>query len=91
VGLDAGAGPHDFIAADIDRSGQVTAADALDVLRIAVGLTPKAPPEWVFIDNSADLSTITARNVQYETGLDLSGADPAGLSLTGILLGNMDI
>ena len=91
VGLDAGAGPHDFIAADIDRSGQVTAADALDVLRIAVGLTPKAPPEWVFIDNSADLSTITARNVQYETGLDLSGADPAGLSLTGILLGNMDV
>ena len=90
VGLDAGAGPHDFIAADIDRSGQVTAADALDVLRIAVGLTPDTPQEWVFIDNAADLGTITARDVAYETDLQLDGSDPGGLSFTAILLGNMD-
>ena len=91
VGLDAGAGPLDFIAADIDRSGQVTAADALDVLRIAVGLTPDAPPEWVFIDSAADFGTITARAVRYETDLQLDGSGPADLSLTGILLGNMDM
>ena len=43
-----------------------------------------------FIDNSADLGTITARSVEYQTELSLSGADPAALSFTGILLGNMD-
>ncbi|MEI4233889.1 M10 family metallopeptidase C-terminal domain-containing protein [Roseovarius sp. D22-M7] len=91
VGLDAGAGPLDFIAADIDRNGQVTAADALDVLRIAVGLTPNAAPEWVFIDDAADLSAITVRSVQYDPELHLDGSASANLSLTAILLGNMDI
>ncbi|MGI3210084.1 hypothetical protein ACROSR_03105 [Roseovarius tibetensis] len=90
VGLDAGAGPLDYIAADIDRNGQVTAADALDVLRVAVGLPPSATPEWIFIDASADLGTITARDVRYEAGMYLDGVQDAGdLSFIAMLLGNM--
>lgn len=90
VGLDDWAAPLDFIAADIDRNGRVTASDALEVLRIAVGLTPKAPPEWVFIDARANLDAINARDVDYATDIRLDGSDIADLSVTAILLGNVD-
>ncbi|KAA0921163.1 hypothetical protein FLO80_03060 [Aquicoccus porphyridii] len=90
VGLNAGAGPLDFIAADVNRDGQVTATDALDLLRFAVGLDTALTREWVFIDTAADLGTISARSVHYDTGIHLTGPDMADtLSITGILLGNL--
>ena len=93
VGLDASWGPasaQDFIAADIDRSGDVTASDALDVLRHAVGLQAEYAPEWVFIDDDADLSGIDSGNVAYDIGIDLTTiAADTQPSMSGILLGHM--
>ncbi len=84
------AGPMDFIAADVARDGQVTAGDALDILRVAVGLPTPNAPQWVFLDAAADLSGITAGNVAYQQGIDLSGhPGEAPLDMTAILLGNM--
>ncbi len=93
VGLQPSFGPAgamDFIAADMNGDGQVTAGDALDVLRHAVGLATPNAPQWVFLDAAADLSGITAGNVAYGQGIDLS-AHPAEapLDMTAILLGNM--
>ena len=83
-------GPMDFIAADINRDGTVTAFDALEVLRTAVGLASAHPPQWVFVDSTADLGGMTRHSVDYDTGIDLA-THPLNtpLDMTAILLGNM--
>ncbi|MCC6000321.1 MAG: hypothetical protein JJU19_05570 [Pararhodobacter sp.] len=83
--------PTAFIAADINRDGQVTADDALSILRLASGLDSDVRPQWVFVDAAADLgSTVTGRNaVNYATGAQLAEAQDS-VMLKGILLGNFD-
>jgi hypothetical protein len=67
-----------FIAADVNRNGQVTALDAFNMLQHAVGLTglpfPGAGVVWLF--------NPTSRSV---TGLS---SDLGGQSFTGILFGD---
>ncbi len=94
VNLDPSFGPanaENFIAADIDQSGNVNVSDALDVLRFAVGLESENAPKWVFLDKDQDLSSIDKDNVTFDSGID-SGAISDGLSLdmAGILLGDLE-
>ncbi len=94
VGLDPSWGPAhplDFIAADITQSGRISAQDALEVLRAAVGLQSDHAPRWVFLDAEADLSGIDQTNTRIETGIriDALEAGATEVSMTGLLLGNM--
>ena len=41
--------PYQFIAADINRDGRVTSADALEILKNAVNLPTAISSEWVFV------------------------------------------
>ncbi|MGY6536623.1 MAG: Ig-like domain-containing protein [Pararhodobacter sp.] len=85
------AAPLDFIAADIDQDGAVTALDALEVLRFAVGSHSASQPRWVFLDSEADLSAIDRTNAAVDTGIriDALTAGLTDVSMTGVLLGNM--
>ncbi|WP_420793528.1 dockerin type I domain-containing protein [Roseinatronobacter alkalisoli] len=85
------ASPMDFIAADINQDGQVTALDALEVLRAAVGLQSANQPRWFFMDSDADLSHIDRNDTRVEEGIrfDPAVTDTSNLSMTGVLLGNM--
>jgi Ca2+-binding RTX toxin-like protein len=79
-----------FIAADVDQNEAVTVADALDILRFAVGLETPNAPRWVFLDDEQDLSGIDADTVSYQTGIDTGPiADGASLQLSGVLLGDI--
>ena len=44
--------PYQFIAADINRDGRVTSADALEILKNAVNLPTAISAEWVFVPES---------------------------------------
>ncbi|MCG7522192.1 dockerin type I domain-containing protein [Ruegeria sp. Ofav3-42] len=94
VGLDptfGPASPENLIAADFNRDGSVNALDALEILRVAVGLPTAQRPEWVFLDDDADLSGITRQNVSYETGVDVVAVDGViATDMTSILLGNVE-
>ena len=83
--------PMDFIAADINQDGRVTALDALEVLRAAVGLEIANQPRWFFLDSDADLSHIDRNDTRVEDGIrfDPAVTDMSSLSMTGVLLGNM--
>lgn len=83
--------PLDFIAADINQDGEVTAADALEVLRAAVGLQSVHQPRWVFFDTDIDLSGVNRGHTDIEMGvrIDALTAGLADVSMTGVLLGNM--
>lgn len=83
--------PEAFIAADLNRDGAITALDALEVLRAAVGLDSANAPRWVFIDAQADLSDAARDSVPQDTGVMLDALPAAGadIALTGILLGHL--
>lgn len=81
----------DFIAADFDQDGRVTAADALEILRVAIGLESASQPKWIFFSSDTDLAGIGARNTSVDTAIhvDPLEADLSEVSMTGVLLGNM--
>ena len=85
------AAPMDFVAADINQDGRVTALDALEVLRAAVGVQTANQPRWFFMDSDADLSHIDRNNTLVDEGIRFDPMTPhmSGLSMTGVLLGNM--
>lgn len=89
VGLQPGWGaarPEDFIAADITGDGRVTAADALAILRRAVGLPTEHAPRWVFLDSS-EIGPQSRSAVAYETGLWIAPDSEMSADLTAILIG----
>ncbi|NOD30407.1 beta-propeller fold lactonase family protein [Ruegeria atlantica] len=94
VGLDPTWGPataENLIAADVNRDGTVNALDALAILQVAVGQPTAHDPEWVFLDENADLSGITKDNVTYQTGVDVVAVDGViNVDMTSILLGNLE-
>ncbi|WP_234995171.1 dockerin type I domain-containing protein [Ruegeria meonggei] len=94
VGLDptwGPASPGNLIAADITQDGTVNALDALAILQVAVGLSTEHEPEWVFLDDDADLTGITRTDVSYETGVDIVAVDNViSTDMTSILLGNLE-
>ncbi|WP_377194138.1 dockerin type I domain-containing protein [Ruegeria meonggei] len=94
VGLDptwGPASPENLIAADITQDGTVNALDALAILQVAVGLPTEHEPEWVFLDDDADLTGITRTDVSYETGVDIVAVDNViSTDMTSILLGNLE-
>jgi hypothetical protein len=82
---------HDYIAADINKDGHVTANDALNILKFAVGLTDGPSADWVFVDGDADWSAIGRRNTGYEEGVWLEDvvADMS-VNMTAILVGDVN-
>lgn len=79
--------PEDFIAADITGDGQVTAHDALTILRSAVGLETAHVPRWVFLDAGQEIGPQSRDAVAYEPGLWIAPETDAHVDLTAILVG----
>lgn len=94
VGLNPTWGPpsaENLIAADVNQDGSINAIDALAILQTSVGQTAARPPQWVFLDEDADLSGITRTNVAYETGVEITITDGMfETDMTSILLGNLE-
>lgn len=91
VGLADQADAFSFIAADINRDGQVTAYDALEILRYAVGLETDATPGWVLFDAASDFSQITKDQISFDEGgvIEDCASQPA-LTLQAVLVGDVD-
>ena len=84
--------PQDLIAADVDFSGRIGVDDALDVLRVAVGLgAPGAfPGDHVLLDPDDPLDDVTVHDVSYASGIDLDHTMAGGsLDLQVVTLGDL--
>lgn len=80
------ASPFQYWAADVDGDGQVTAADALEILRMAVR-SPEAPEKrWVFVPEA--LATEGALPVNRLRVPDPGGIQP-GQAVVAILVGDV--
>jgi hypothetical protein len=92
VGLTEASSAHQLIAADVTQNGRINSADALEILKMAVGHNEAQDKKFVFVDEDADLSGLTTRKVDYDTGIEISDlySDLAGQDLVGILLGDVN-
>lgn len=80
----------DYVAADFNKNGKVSAHDALGLHKYTLGLGDLAA-DWVFVDSAGDYSSITKSNVTYDEGFSAQNitAD-LNISMTGILLGDVN-
>jgi len=97
IGLGGEASAEAIIAADVNKSGGVTSSDAREILLMSVKDTGKLESnlDWVFIDESADLSGVGRRSVKegvdWEQGSSLLlDDDAAHENLVAILMGDVN-
>jgi len=83
--------PYQYLAADLNKDGQVKAADALNILKMAVKLDTAPASEWLFVPESAGHESMSRTHVVWpdnpvpvilDTDLDLH--------LIGIVTGDVD-
>jgi hypothetical protein len=78
------------LAADFDGSGTVSLADAIGVLRHAVGLQAPAP-SWVFIEEGDDTSPSALNpGIPGPVTVEVTPPGPIEVNLIGILRGDVD-
>jgi hypothetical protein len=61
--------PYQFIAADVNQSGEVTSLDVLEILKMAVRMPTAIEKEWLFVNESEDFWDETANNGQGELSI----------------------
>ncbi len=88
--------PYQYIAADMNGDGRVTSADALAILRSAVGQANAIAPSWVFVpetttyfDPSTQTSTVSASAVPTSFAPAQPVQDGSTVNLVGILKGDV--
>ena len=57
--------PYQYLAADFNKDGQVNAADALNILKMAVKLDTAPAKEWLFVPESVGSETMSRTNVVW--------------------------
>ncbi len=94
--------PYQFIAADINRDGRVTSADALEILKNAVNLPTAISSEWVFVPESYsfwDDDTDEGRGAysvdnesisQIPSGITLTASNAGSANFVALRLGDVD-
>lgn len=84
--------PGAFMAADLDGSGKINAADALIALRYATGVSVGDPIRWAFLDgNTRDLGVTDAVGRPLKTGMLVTGDTPINddFKVQAVLVGNL--
>jgi hypothetical protein len=82
----------DLVAGDVNRSGSTDINDVLSLFRHVAGVPGEPAPQYVFIDDGADLSGVTPSTVPLPVaGFDVAAiAADTDLSFLGILGGDLN-
>jgi len=83
--------PYQYLAADVNHDGQVKAADALNILKMAVKLSTAPEKEWLFVPESIGSESMSRAHVvwpdnQIPVTLDIDQE----LQLIGIVQGDVN-
>jgi len=84
---------YQFLAADVNKDGRVSAGDALEILKMAVHLSTAITNEWLFVPDSVGNETMTRSKVDWaatqipSVALDQQNVQ---LELIGIVKGDVD-
>jgi hypothetical protein len=83
--------PCQYLAADVNKDGRVTAADALNILKMAVKLNSSPEKEWLFVPENVGSETMSRTSVHWpDNPIPVTlGADQE-LDLIGIVKGDVN-
>ncbi|MBV5304690.1 MAG: Ig-like domain-containing protein, partial [Chlorobium sp.] len=83
--------PYQYLAADVNHDGQVKAADALNILKMAVKLSSAPDKEWLFVPESVGSESMSRTSVHWpDNPIPVTlGADQE-LDLIGIVKGDVN-
>jgi uncharacterized repeat protein (TIGR01451 family) len=97
TGTAAMVSPYQYIAADVTGSGQITALDALDILKMAVKLPTAPTPEWQFVNAATSYwnpathaFTVTRTDVPTDLPTSIPASGSESVDLVGILTGDVN-
>ena len=82
--------PFQIMAADANQDGKVTSADALAILKMAVHMSNALTPEWMFVDETRDLSALSRTSAAWD---HTTNANVAGIfvdNLAGFIKGDVN-
>jgi beta-glucosidase len=85
--------PYQLIAADINGDGRVTSADALSILKTAVGLSNAVEPYWVFLaENTAVWNSHNDKDRVFDASAAHAISYPAQttVNFVGVLVGDVN-
>ena len=83
--------PYQYLAADVNHDGQIKAADALNILKMAVKLDTAPAKEWLFVPESVGSESMTRTNVVWpESPIPVTLDMDQELNLIGIVKGDVN-
>jgi hypothetical protein len=83
--------PYQFLAADVNKDGQVKAADALNILKMAVKLSTAPEKEWLFVQESVGSESMSRTHVVWpDNPIPLTLVGDQELDLIGIVKGDVN-
>ncbi|MFZ4526019.1 MAG: CARDB domain-containing protein [Chlorobium sp.] len=83
--------PYQYLAADINKDGVVKAADALNILKMAVKLSSAPEMEWLFMPESVGSETMSRTHVIWpDNPIPVTLDNDLDLHLIGIVKGDVD-
>ncbi len=83
--------PYQYLAADVNHDGQVKAADALNILKMAVKLSTAPANEWLFVPESIGSETMSRTHVLWsDNQIPVMLDTDHELDLIGIVKGDVN-
>ena len=83
--------PYQYLAADVNRDGQVKSADALNILKMAVKLDTAPASEWLFVPESVGSESMTRNSVIWpDNSTPVTLDHDLELNLIGIVKGDVN-
>jgi hypothetical protein len=83
--------PYQYLAADVNHDGQIKAADALNILKMAVKLSAAPAKEWLFVPDSVGSESMTRTHVVWpDNPVSVTLDIDQELHLIGIVKGDVN-
>jgi hypothetical protein len=82
--------PFQVMSADANQDGKVTSADALAILKMAVHMTNAVTPEWMFVEETRDLSGISRTSAAWDHNLTVNATGDVTDNLVGFIKGDVN-
>jgi hypothetical protein len=82
--------PYQYLAADFDRSGAVSAADALMIARVAASPNATNQPDWRFVAEGVSLDAVNRYAAGWPSYVSVDLNQTEALGWVGVLAGDVD-
>ena len=90
-GVQLALSPFQVMSADVvGTDGRVTSADALAILKMSVGLPTAPTMEWVFVEETRDLSGITRTSAAWDHNISANVQGDTTVNLAGFIKGDVN-